>query len=147
APGQSGSDKARQSSGNEKKLAHQRSPFGTPRHPTPLPQAIKAPPLAGIGMAGRRPGLALAAGFRNRRAMLANPLSRSWNRWMVPLGHWLRGRPRVQIELFCLAFILLIGALDYEAGLSISLSPLYAAPISLAAWFVGPESAFALALF
>ncbi len=79
--------------------------------------------------------------------MLANPLSQSWNRWMEPLGPWLRGRPRVQIELFCLAFILLIGALDYEAGLSISLSPLYAAPISLAAWFVGPESAFALALF
>ena len=79
--------------------------------------------------------------------MLANPLSRFWNLWMVPLGHWLRGRQRVQIEIFCLVLILLIGALDYEAGLSISLSPLYAAPISLAAWFVGPESAFALALF
>lgn len=73
-------------------------------------------------------------------------LSRFWN-WMTPLARWLRGRPRIQIEGFCLFLILLIGALDYEAGLQISLSPLYAAPIALAAWFVGPESAFALALF
>jgi len=79
--------------------------------------------------------------------MLPNLLSRFWNRWMVPLGHLFRSRPRYQIELFCLALILLIGALDYEAGLDISLSPLYAAPIALAAWFVGPASAFALALF
>lgn len=79
--------------------------------------------------------------------MLPGLLSRFWNHWMVPLGHWLRGRPRYQIELFCFALILLIGALDYEAGLDISLSPLYAAPIALAAWFVGPESAFALSLF
>jgi len=79
--------------------------------------------------------------------MLPGLLSRFWNRWMVPMGHWLRGRPRFQIELFCFAAILLIGALDYEAGLAISLSPLYAAPIALAAWFVGPEAAFALALF
>lgn len=79
--------------------------------------------------------------------MLPSLLSRFWNRWMVPLGHWLRGRPRYQIELVCLVMILVIGALDYEAGLDISLTPLYAAPISLAAWFVGPESAFALALF
>jgi len=78
--------------------------------------------------------------------MVRGLLSRFWN-WMTPLGHWLRGRPRIQIELFCLALILLIGALDYEAGLAISLSPLYAAPIALAAWFVGPESAFALSLF
>ncbi len=79
--------------------------------------------------------------------MLNGLLSNFWNRWMVPLGHWLRGRPRLEIELFCLAAILVIGALDYEAGLAISLSPLYAAPISLAAWFVGPESAFVIALF
>ncbi|MBV9548557.1 MAG: sensor histidine kinase [Alphaproteobacteria bacterium] len=79
--------------------------------------------------------------------MLDSLLSRFWNRWMAPLGHWLRGRPRLQIELFCLASILLIGALDYWAGLAISLSPLYAAPIAFAAWFVGPESAFVLALF
>jgi signal transduction histidine kinase len=79
--------------------------------------------------------------------MLPSLLSRFWNRWMVPLGHWLRGRPRYQIELVSLTMILVIGALDYEAGLDISLSPLYAAPIALAAWFVGAESAFALALF
>lgn len=79
--------------------------------------------------------------------MLPGLLSRFWNRWMVPLGHLLGGRPRFQIELLCLAIILVIGALDYEAGLDISLSPLYAAPIALAAWFVGPESAFVLALF
>jgi signal transduction histidine kinase len=79
--------------------------------------------------------------------MLPGLPSRFWNRWMVPTGHWLRGRPRYQIELFCFASILLIGALDYEAGLAIVLSPLYAAPIALAAWFVGPEPAFALALF
>src|SRR3569833_2688542 len=78
--------------------------------------------------------------------MVRGLLSRFWN-WMPPLGHWLRGRPRIQIELFCLALILLIGALEYEAGLAISLSPLYAAPIALAAWFMGPESAFALSLF
>ena len=79
--------------------------------------------------------------------MLSGLLPRFWNHWMVPLGHLLRGRPRFQIELLCLVIILLIGALDYEAGLDISLSPLYAAPIALAAWFVGPESAFVLALF
>jgi signal transduction histidine kinase len=79
--------------------------------------------------------------------MLPGLLSRFWNRWMVPLGQWLRARPRFQIVLFCLALILLIGALDYEAGLEISLSPLYAAPIALAAWFVGPEIAIILALF
>jgi signal transduction histidine kinase len=78
--------------------------------------------------------------------MLPGLLSRLWN-WMTPLGHWLRGRPRYQIEFFCFALILTIGALDYEAGLAISLSPLYAAPIALAAWFVGPASAFALSLF
>jgi signal transduction histidine kinase len=79
--------------------------------------------------------------------MMPGLLSRFWNRWMVPLGHRLRERPRVQIELLCFALILAIGGIDYMAGLAISLSPLYAGPISLAAWFVGPESAFALALF
>ena len=63
--------------------------------------------------------------------MLPGLLSRFWNRWMVPLGHLLRGRPRFQIELLCLAIILVIGALDYEAGLDISLSPLYAAPLGI----------------
>jgi signal transduction histidine kinase len=67
-------------------------------------------------------------------------------RWMAPLGHWLRARPRLQIELFCYAQVVLILALDYEAGQQISLSPLYSVPISLTAWFVGPGSAFVMAV-
>lgn len=74
-------------------------------------------------------------------------LSRFWNRWMVPLGHRLRERPRVQILLLCFVLILAIGVIDYGAGLAISLSPLYAGPIALAAWFLGAETAFALVLF
>jgi signal transduction histidine kinase len=74
-------------------------------------------------------------------------LSRFWNRWMVPVGHRLRARPRAHIVLLCFALILAIGVVDYEAGLAISLSPLYAGPIALAAWFLGPEIAFMLVLF
>lgn len=78
--------------------------------------------------------------------MLATLLPRIWNSRMAPLGAWLRGRPRFQIELICLGLILLIAAFDYETGLAISLSPLYAAPIALAAWFVGVESGVAVAV-
>jgi signal transduction histidine kinase len=80
--------------------------------------------------------------------MLAPDLSsRLWNRWMVPLGHRLRARPRSHIVLLCFALILTIGVTDYAAGLAISLSPLYAGPIALAAWFLGPGIAFAIVLF
>ena len=45
-----------------------------------------------------------------------------------------------------LALVIAIGLLDYASGVEISLSVVYAIPISIVAWSVGARAAFALAL-
>ena len=45
-----------------------------------------------------------------------------------------------------ISLVAIIGLIDYMAGWQISLSAIYAYPITLAAWYVGPGSAYMLAL-
>lgn len=61
-------------------------------------------------------------------------------------GHWGARRSHVEVALFTLALVLAIGYVDYITGKDVSFSVVYVLPISIAAWFLGPIYAFALAL-
>lgn len=54
-------------------------------------------------------------------------------------------QPRMWIFLEMVACALVIGVLDYMSGVEIRLLPFYAAPIFVAAWFVGRPAGFAIA--
>lgn len=59
---------------------------------------------------------------------------------------WVGTHSRRQIGSICLIGTLLLGYIDYLLGTEITLSVVYAVPISVAAWFVGPAAATATAL-
>jgi len=52
---------------------------------------------------------------------------------------------RTTLAVF-ISLVAIIGLIDYMAGWQISLSAIYAYPITLAAWYVGPGAAYMLAL-
>jgi signal transduction histidine kinase len=71
---------------------------------------------------------------------------RSWSELPVTLEHWVGGYSLQRIELACLLATLLIGYVDYLAGTEITLSVIYAVPISVAALFAGGWPALRLAV-
>ncbi len=67
-------------------------------------------------------------------------------RVLAPLSQGVSHRAKLYIQLICLAVTVLIGVADYLAGRDITLAFIYAAPISVAAWFTGPAAGLLLAL-
>lgn len=72
---------------------------------------------------------------------------------MTNAGEFLAGvyaRPaaltRRQVAIFSFVGVLLVGYLDYETGISVSLSVIYAVPVAWAAWRVGRSYGYLLSL-
>ena len=61
--------------------------------------------------------------------------------------HYLEGRSKRAVLLFCFLLIVLIGVCDYWAGPDIGLSIFYLVPISMATWHAGIRSGMAAAVF
>lgn len=64
---------------------------------------------------------------------------------MIGVGRRFAVRSQKELALLCLAFVLIIGYVDYETGVWISLSVVYVVPIAFAAWYVGRLYAYLLA--
>lgn len=62
------------------------------------------------------------------------------------LGQSVWQHARLRIQLICLAITLVIGVADYFAGREVTLAFIYAAPISVAAWFAGRATGLVLAV-
>jgi signal transduction histidine kinase len=62
------------------------------------------------------------------------------------VGRWVKRRSRAELAALSFVLVLAIGYVDYITGPGITLSVIYVIPISVAAWFVGPRTAFALAV-
>src|SRR5690349_14866037 len=76
-------------------------------------------------------------------------LQRRLFHWRVLAAEWMtlpRFRSRQIGSLIATGGVLLVGLVDYLAGNEVSWSIVYVLPIALAAWYVGPGSAYALAL-
>jgi len=59
---------------------------------------------------------------------------------------WCASRPRRELAIFSLVFVLVIGYIDYATGAAISLSVVYILPIAMAAWFVSQSYAITLSV-
>ncbi len=68
------------------------------------------------------------------------------DRLLAPVVAWMARRSRWQIGTGMVLLVLAIGILDYATGIEISLSVVYALPISIMAWYVGARPALALSL-
>jgi signal transduction histidine kinase len=64
-----------------------------------------------------------------------------------PTLSWLGRLPPAQLVTLAFFTVTAIGILDYEAGEAVSLVAIQALPVSLVAWFVGPEIAFVLGAY
>ena len=62
------------------------------------------------------------------------------------VARWCASRPRYEIAIVSLVFILVVGFVDYVTGPNISLSVVYLLPIAMTAWFVGQSYAIALSV-
>ncbi len=72
---------------------------------------------------------------------------RIWNGVAVPLGQWTAARPKRQIELACVLFVMGNAGLDFWLGTTITIASAYVVPVSVAAWFVGANFSAAIAVF
>jgi signal transduction histidine kinase len=71
----------------------------------------------------------------------------SWGGLPTSLEHWIAAHSHQRIGLTCTIAVLLIGYIDYITGTQITLSVIYAFPISVMALFVGGWSAIGLSVF
>jgi signal transduction histidine kinase len=67
-------------------------------------------------------------------------------RILSPLAEWMARRSRWEVGMFMLLLVMAIGLLDYVTGIEVSLSVVYAIPVSITAWYVGAVPALGLAL-
>ena len=70
-----------------------------------------------------------------------------WEGCVKPLSSVIARRAHWQVVLGCIALAFLIAWLEYSVRMKMSLTVLYAIPISVMAWFVGSLAAFVLSIF
>ena len=66
--------------------------------------------------------------------------------YSIHVTRWCASRPRYEITITSLVFVLAIGFVDYVTGPNISLSVIYLLPIVMTTWFVGQSCAIALSV-
>ena len=64
---------------------------------------------------------------------------------LSPMARRVAALPHWQVFLACTALTLAVGYIDFLGGAQVTISMLYAVPVSLAAWFVGRRASFVLA--
>ena len=74
-------------------------------------------------------------------------LERFWKNRAAPFADALARRPQWEIRFGCIFLTLLVLIVDHAMGRQFTLALFYSIPISVMAWFVGPVSAFILAVF
>src|ERR1043165_8930859 len=64
-----------------------------------------------------------------------------------PVLSWLGQLPPAHLVALAFVMVTIVGIADYEVGEGISLVAIHALPVSLVAWYVGPEIAFVLGAY
>ncbi len=73
------------------------------------------------------------------------PRDAGFDRLIITANDFLQQRSRREIALFTFVLVLAVGIADYASGVEVTLSVVYAIPILLASWYVGPLYALVLA--
>ena len=73
-------------------------------------------------------------------------LERLWKNHAAPFADALARRPKWEIRIVCFCLSLLVLVVDHAMGRQFTLVLFYSIPIFIMAWFVGPVSAFILAV-